>query len=104
YVMSCGGSPMDTKGYIRLPAPIVVLPSSTTWGPTTVPEPIATSGPIMLYASIVTSSAISAFGDTIAVGCIGIFSPLTIEKPLDSRFRGNDGSWLVRVKVKLTMY
>ena len=42
YFLSCGASPREANGWILLPAPIVVGPLMTTWGPTTVPGPMRT--------------------------------------------------------------
>ena len=49
-----------------LSAPMTVGPLMTTWGPTIVPAPICTSGPMMENGPTVTSAASWAFGEMIA--------------------------------------
>ena len=44
--MSCGMAPMELKGKKRLSRPMVVRPSITQCGPTCVPVPMRTSGPM----------------------------------------------------------
>src|SRR5512143_491995 len=75
YLRSCGISPTDATWKIRLRAPSVVRPASTTWGPITVPGPARTSGPTIENAPTSTSAASSAPGSTSAVAWMRGTSP-----------------------------
>ena len=56
YFKSCGSSPKNTLGKILLFLPKVVLPSITELGPTDVPEPMITSGPMIAPWPTITPS------------------------------------------------
>jgi len=47
YFLSCGISPIELNWKKRLPLPMLVWPSMTACGPTTVPAPISTCSPMM---------------------------------------------------------
>jgi hypothetical protein len=66
--LSCGAAPSEANWKILLSLPIVVWPSMTTCGPTTVPASMATCGPTIEYGPISTELSRLAFGSTIAVG------------------------------------
>src|SRR6185369_17218702 len=70
YLRSCGTAPIEANWKIWLRAPMVVRPSMTTWGPTTVPAPICTRGPITEYGPTRTSGASVAPAAMMAVGWI----------------------------------
>src|SRR5271169_5632567 len=80
YLRSCGSSPIEAKGKIRVPSPIVVCPSTTTCARNVTPVCRATCLPTMQNGPTTTSRAKLASGATMAVGWIcAIASSLLVE-------------------------
>src|SRR5258706_5305204 len=75
YLRSCGAEPSVANWKIRLPWPIVVLPSITACDLMRVPLPIRTPGPMTLYGPTSTSRSSSARGSTRAVSWILVMLP-----------------------------
>ena len=68
YFLSCGCAPNEANWKILLFLPMLVWPSMTTCGPTSVPASMLTFGPMMENAPTLTPSASWAFGSTMAWG------------------------------------
>ena len=67
--MSCGGCPIETKGYNLQSLPMLVNPDKFTWATNSTLFPSRTSGPTMQKGPIETPSAIVAFLSTYDEGC-----------------------------------
>src|SRR4029453_11347750 len=94
YFLSWLAAPTEQNWKIRLSRPMVVWPSLTQCGPTAVPAPIFTLGPMTVYGPTVTEPQISALGSTTAVGWICVMPMLSSDGAHGAHELGLAGQFL----------